>query len=51
MTWQLLLTVDPAAHAAGMDTHTDTHTLAILTAQGQVVHTETFRADAQGIKR
>lgn len=48
MTSQSPLTVDPAARVAGVDTHTDTHTLAILTAQGQVVHTETFRADDQG---
>lgn len=33
---------------AGVDTHTDTHTLAVLTAQGATVLTETFTADRHG---
>lgn len=33
---------------AGVDTHADTHTLAILTAQGGVVHIETFAANSAG---
>lgn len=33
---------------AGVDTHTDTHTLAVLTAQGGVVLTATFPADHRG---
>lgn len=33
---------------AGIDTHTDTHTLAILTAQGGTILTETFTADTGG---
>ena len=40
---------DPAAAlVAGVDTHTDTHTLAILSAQGGVIATETFPADGRG---
>lgn len=35
---------------AGVDTHTDTHTLAILTAHGGVLLTETFTADLRGYK-
>lgn len=37
-----------AGMVAGVDTHTDTHTLAVLTSVGQVVSTETFAADQQG---
>lgn len=33
---------------AGVDTHTDTHTVAILTVQGGVLSTETFPADGRG---
>lgn len=40
--------VDPSKLIAGVDTHTDTHTLAILTAQGGVVLTETFPANHRG---
>lgn len=43
-----ILAADPTALVAGVDTHTDTHTLAVLTAQGQTVMTETFTADAHG---
>lgn len=42
------LVADPTDLVAGVDTHTDTHTLAVLTAQGQTVMTETFTADARG---
>lgn len=38
----------PTNLVAGVDTHTDTHTLAVLTTQGQTVMTETFTADALG---
>lgn len=41
----------PAAQTdlvAGVDTHSDTHTLAILTGVGTVVSTETFTADKRG---
>ena len=36
---------------AGVDTHTDTHTLAILTSVGQVISTETFTADHHGYQQ
>src|SRR5699024_5951775 len=36
------------ALVAGVDTHSQTHTVAILTATGQVVSTETFTADGAG---
>lgn len=39
---------DSAGLVAGVDTHTDTHTLAALTSVGQVISTETFAADQQG---
>ncbi|NMR31850.1 IS110 family transposase [Crystallibacter degradans] len=39
---------DPTDLVAGVDTHTDTHTLAILTAQGGTVLTQTFTADMHG---
>lgn len=39
---------DPNDLVAGIDTHTDTHTLAILTTQGQTVTTGTFTADGHG---
>lgn len=38
----------PTDLVAGVDTHTDTHTLAILTAMGGTVLTATFSADAGG---
>lgn len=37
--------------AAGVDTHTDTHTLALLDPQGRIVHTETFPATSTGYQR
>lgn len=40
--------LDSAALIAGVDTHMDTHTLAVLTTQGGVVSTETFTADKPG---
>lgn len=40
--------VAPSDLIAGVDTHTDTHTLAILTAHGSVILTETFTADQLG---
>lgn len=43
-----ILADNPTDLVAGVDTHTDTHTLAVLTAQGQTVMTETFTADAHG---
>jgi len=39
---------DPPDLIAGVDTHTDTHTLAVLTANGGVVLTATFPADQRG---
>jgi len=39
---------EPARLIAGVDTHTDTHTLAILSATGGIVHTATFSADQRG---
>src|SRR5690625_3276874 len=36
---------------AGVDTHTDTHTLAILTAQGGIILTETFPANHRGYEQ
>lgn len=39
---------DSADLIAGIDTHADTHTLAILTVQGGTILTETFAADAAG---
>lgn len=48
-----VITASPAAplqgvFAAGVDTHTDTHTLAVLDPQGRIVHTETFPATPTG---
>lgn len=40
--------IGPEELVAGVDTHADTHTLAILTGQGGVVATETFPADRRG---
>lgn len=40
--------LDPADLVAGVDTHADTHTLAVLTAQGGTVTTGTFPADGHG---
>lgn len=40
--------VDATGLVAGVDTHTDIHTLAILTAHGAVVSTATFTADGRG---
>ena len=42
------LSVGPVA---GVDTHADTHTLAILTSVGQTVSTETFTADQRGYQQ
>lgn len=42
------VTADPDYLVAGVDTHADTHTLALVTAQGGVVETATFAADADG---
>lgn len=42
--------LDPTHLAAGVDTHADTHTLAILTAQGVQKLTQTFTADAAGYR-
>lgn len=42
---------DPCDLIAGIDTHTDTHTLAILTATGGVVSTDTFSANAHGYRQ
>ncbi|HZJ09190.1 MAG TPA: IS110 family transposase, partial [Trueperaceae bacterium] len=39
---------EPSHLVAGVDTHTDTHTLAILTANGNTLRTETFTADKRG---
>lgn len=39
---------EPPNLIAGVDTHTDTHTLAILAAHGGVLLTETFAADQRG---
>ena len=39
---------EPSELIAGVDTHTDTHTLAILTPHGSVVLTATFTADQCG---
>lgn len=39
---------EPSELIAGVDTHTDTHTLAILTTYGSVVLTATFTADQRG---
>ncbi|MGC0273371.1 IS110 family transposase, partial [Pseudactinotalea sp. Z1739] len=39
---------DPLELVGGVDTHADTHTLAILTVQGGTVLTQTFRADRHG---
>lgn len=36
---------------AGVDTHSQTPTIAVLTATGQVVATETFTADAAGYRQ
>lgn len=41
---------DPPALIAGVDTHTDTHTLAVLTATGSVLLTATFTADQRGYR-
>ena len=38
----------PPGLVAGVDTHQDTHTLAVLTAQGAVIATRSFPADQQG---
>ena len=38
----------PPGLVAGVDTHQDTHTLAVLTAQGAVIATSSFPADQQG---
>ena len=38
----------PPGLVAGVDTHQDTHTLAVLTAQGAVIATNSFPADQQG---
>lgn len=45
-----MMTTDPltTGHVAGVDTHADTHTLAVLTAQGAVVFTEEYTADRAG---
>jgi transposase len=42
--------IAPTELVAGVDTHTDTHTLAVLTAQGATVLTESFPADQHGYK-
>lgn len=39
------------ALVAGVDTHSQTHTVAVLTATGQVVSTETFTADGAGYRK
>lgn len=38
----------PTGPVAGVDTHADTHTLAVVTAQGAVEFTEAFTADQRG---
>src|SRR5690625_4455793 len=38
----------PEDLVAGVDTHADTHTLAVLIAQGGVINTETFAGDGRG---
>lgn len=38
----------PAGPVAGVDTHADTHTMAVVTAQGAVERTEQFTADGRG---
>ncbi len=38
----------PTGPVAGVDTHADTHTLAVVTAQGAVEFTEQFSADKRG---
>lgn len=38
----------PTGPVAGVDTHADTHTLAVVTAQGAVEFTEQFTADRRG---
>lgn len=38
----------PTGPVAGVDTHADTHTLAVVTAQGAVQFTEQFSADRRG---
>src|SRR5699024_101813 len=40
----------PAGFVAGVDTHADTHTLAVCTAAGSEVFTKTFTADAAGYR-
>lgn len=42
------LTTPVPSMVAGVDTHTDTHALAILTAQGGIVFTGVFAADEHG---
>ena len=42
---------DPGGLIGGGDTHADTHTLAILTANGGVLCTETFPATTAGYDR
>ena len=37
-----------AGPVAGVDTHSETHTLAVLTAQGAVEFTEEFTTDRRG---
>lgn len=45
-----MITTKPptTGHVAGVDTHADTHTLAVVTAQGAVEFTEQFTADQRG---
>jgi transposase len=43
-----MLRNEPTGLIAGVDTHTDTHTLAILTEHGAVVSTATYTADGRG---
>lgn len=48
MNTHALARTSPAELIGGVDTHADTHTLAILSAHGGVISTETFPATAAG---
>lgn len=47
---QSIIGFDPDHLIAGVDTHADTHTLAVLSGTGGVLFTETFSADAAGYR-